>query len=852
MNAKEKLCSSLLPSHFNDGAEANPRTEEFEQFSKSYLKFISIPEGKGHAGDLRRLTRSFIRNGSNRPAGDTNVTTQGLSLLGDRPKTTHQTAVLTFREIATQAFNEASINALKDISDQRGHTTNSDYSFSSMAEASFQVELEEAGKKGPYDNSTPSTATQAINNILDNASEYAPLEDWAYEVLDVYFDELAAEYKEHMTESLSEDLSGYADMIAKSGLKSTMRGAPYFAPGNSKISLHHIVTAKFMFNKSKHMQDWFDDNRNLTMKNESGEEVPITVDDHIQMVLNQLQTLDNLVEVMTSLNQLIQSTISRDQGSPYDAPVELDKIQWTYERKARKYRAVVPAAAYVQAIISVVLKPLVNAAPKLSHRIGLQSPDINDRRMNQYIRESYLSEFVLLSTDYSAYDTRLMTPLLALQTAAYKRVTDNQKVHDVIDIATVAMTQKMAVLPTQVNSKDTSFSKFPHIPLHRIKGDGRVNLLKYSRMTSDDRIKEKLKQEADESDDYMVQLFHIYKGWLISGIILTNTTGSDITKALAILMLNCFLRDGLITDEEYQKGRTLIISSGDDCVMPIPKRLYDDIGYMKILEYIQEYAHRFNMDINASKQLRVKINGYPVVDFLQHVYEWTDKPQKPYKKFVRQWMGIPYTERFSKLDPISGMVQTVGKAESGLCEQNLDLAVELISLTGIKLSQMYKKKRMKPRPTNRRIGKTEFFDIQPYTPINSQYAGLGPLIYLTQKYGQGTLSALGKHAANSLETDELIANLESELETRAPHKQELARELFSSLGKDAYDYAGGDNRFDGTTTHHWLFVDVLNRVYARVGERIPPLELISQPDTGAVDTLSYEEAHIDEQFTEGE
>lgn len=801
---------SALPRDWFD-ERGNPvnRESDFYKVIEDLEVFLKTKSGRGIRGDLRSMLERFVYRNGHVPAGNTNVNPMGTYVVGTPAADRSKVAKLAQRELGERMYVDSVVSGVNKVLKDVGFVKAEDNNYDDLKVAQLAHELDSLSSKGPYDNGQEDTAIRTVNTVLANSVDVTPDDPDYDEALGRWADYLVAEYKGNVDTHSPVKFDTWVATMQSAGLASTMRGLPFHAKGNAKLQERHydfmawmlepVVPADYKYKRGsfKEIQQnkW-------------------TVDEFIQATMVELFNVLKLqpLQIMNA-RLLLMTVISRNQGSPWIISYENGAFVTTDDRKDMKFRAVVPAPALPQAILLLASRPMVKAAPTLRHRIGLESPSVNDTRMMQFIRTAASNKSVLVSTDFSNYDTKLRSQYMATGMAVYAVAHDDPIVKSALLMGAISVTHKIAIFPTYTTDEGTAYSKHPNVTMHSVKGDRRVNVRKIMRQTSNSKLKDQLSEDMKKFD-FIARAFYIYKSFLISGIIVTNTLGSDCTDLIeGFLTAEWLWKNGHITKEE-REIMTHMISSGDDAVSSIPQRLYDEVGYEGVLALISKANAHFNMEVNPKKQLQVKLKGYPIVDFLQKVYPQIndiDADFYPYVKFIRQLMALPYNERMSKLDPVFQWVSTIGKLESGLCEENKEFAAKVLWEYGQNIYKIAREKGYKPPVPPHMYGDRKGLKWnKAYAVNNSTLGGLEQLVGLVKKYQQRTLSSLGKYLALESVGD-AVDNIEAELETRAPHRAQIAASIFASLGHDIYTASGGVERFgvDGADKH-WIFVDVLN------------------------------------------
>jgi len=830
-----------LPSEYFD-SEGNPvdLTSQFKKTMEDLNTFLDSDSGRGVRNDLRTGMDRFVYKGGDIPAGQSNVNPLGTYIVGTKASNRSLITKIAQREFGERLFVDSTVDAVNSTLKSMEFKHNPEHDYSTRRDALIAHELESLSSKGPYDNGNEETALKTISAILEGADYKEPDDSEYWAVRENYYNYLYLQYKGNTETSRVFRSLDWVESMLKAGLSGTMRGLPYNAKGNAPVQKRHYDFMAWMLepviSDFKYKRGTYEDfvrEHTKTEKNDVGgfNKIKPTVDDHIQAVMYELIEVRKLLPTqIINMRMLLSTTISRNQGSPWEVEF-LEDYEVTGKRKDMKYRAVVPAPALPQAILLLSTRGITKAAPSLKHRIGLQDPTTNESRFNSYIRNHATRSQVGISTDFSSYDIKLWSKYMAETMMVYEAALDDVVAKDAMRMGAILVTQKIAFFPTYPNNDGHPYANAPYEYMYKIKGQRSFNIKKAMSQTTSKEMREKLADEA-EKFDYVARAFYIFKSWLISGVIVTNTVGSDCTTLYEGWLVPHYLfLKGLITIEE-RDAMQAVIASGDDAVSAVPKRLYDAIGYEGVLKLLEEANLYFNMIVNPKKQLKVKYKGYPVYDFLQQVKlpMWESvEEQPPYRKFIRQWMAVPFNERESKLDFVFQNVSPIGKLESGLCEENLEFAANVIVNAGKIMKERAREKGYQPPvPPNMYGSRDKLYWDKQYAVNNSELCGFGQLIGLVKKYGQNTISALGKYLALE-HIGDAVNEIESELETRAPHRANIAASIFANLGAEAFHKAGGMERFNATTAvTHWYFVDLLSKVDEMTGRTVQEVVLEKQ------------------------
>lgn len=816
-----EFLSRMPAKWFNADGTAKVEDELFASTIEDIRGSFKTDAGRALRGDWRmKLTSFAIRNGYV-PEGMSNVDVQGTYVIGTRPNTPQDLMKRSKRVIGEQIYSRGLVAGANKVIEEVGfkHLPTEDYP--TRTDALLAIEFDSLSSKGPYDNGSWDTALQTVDTVLNNSWDYKPLPDYLYPAWEAGLNRRYDEYEQKIDRGITLRVSEYCEYMQKRGLARTMRGFPFYSSGNSPLRKQHYHTTLLMFRNV--------DGFKFTAKDADSFIGKVTVDEFIQMVLAHL--FDELHLPMSAWYSLFHAVIipiSRDQGSPFKTEWKDGKLEWTGERKDRKYRLVTPISGFVQATLIMASREIVKAAPSTEGRIGLQDPQHNVDRMNDFIRRSEEAERVLISTDFTAYDSTLPAQLMGSMCAVYSMLHTDPFVSDALAMAGVVATQKIMILPTYTTDRDHPYPHFNNITLPEIKGDRNFALRSNLRQIKGKSLKDEIR--AKEQDfDWMARAFYVCQGYLPSGLILTNTLGSDCTLLMSRELVPAHLESvGVFppADQPYHA-----IGSGDDCVQEAPKSVYDRIGYEKLLVRLEEAFASIGMQVNAKKQLKIKLKGYPLVDFLQNVYTQYDSAERqvPYSKFLRQAPSLPYKERYSSLYQVLQWVIVHGKLDSALCEENLEFAARVYAYAGAEMRADADKRRFKPPvPSNWLSERNSLFYNPAFSIAESPLCGLEQYVGLVKKYGQQTLAELVRYDMGKTQKTKLLDEFDSELETRAPHRIQLAKQVFSVLGSEVAEAAGADERFEGAGTYVSLVPAFCAKLEEFSGVSVNP-QVLDQP-----------------------
>lgn len=842
--------------------EAEQVMQEIDDLFHKDADWVSIAES------YRLQMDRFTNTTAIKPRGTTYTNVMGTYILGQSPKkrTAMSQDKISKRVLCEELYAQACISGVNKTIEKINFRPNPENNYNDLSELYVAVELDNSGKKGPFDGGNDDIALKVCDDLCAEFREPKELEEESLVDFNRALNRRYQHYTEVIRRTFKYSPESYLSRIAAKGITDTYRGAPFNASGNTTVNKKQLVMLKWMtqgflpddwfpvFNgtraktklsnkdkfegkkskvnkqdpdtvafktwkdeklqfirskffhlgdvkvKDKVVQAYVDDQNRPTYDD-------LTCDYVIQCVLLELEARGvDYVDFFNTLRHALIAPISRDQGMPFKTKItSKGYLKLTTEGLKRKYRPVIPCSAIAQAILIVATADLVDNAPKTPSRIGLQDPITNVQRMNDWIHETSLADLWISSTDFDTYDAHLLSQLMIGNTVMYSALYDDPRMKNVLLAAGIILAHKLALLPMYVNETGHNYDAVHHKLFPKIKGDKHKDFARKYRYADPETRRREL-ERLEGSWDYKVGCFYVWKSWLISGVILTNTTGSDCTAEMGQDMLP--LQLGRMSPimakwlENHSVDELSAIASGDDCCNSLPIELYNELGYEGCLQLIEKAYAMFNMIVKAAKQVKIMWRGLPIVDFLQNVYpQGKDSValafNQPYKKFMRQMPGMPYRERFSKHPLISQWDSIIGRFDSCLCQANIDFAASVIYHGGQDLTRFYQKSRVQPDVDrswyiNDEQGGWE----KKYAVNNSTFMGLEQLFGLVKTYGKNVLAEITKYEVDEISTkyaddpdkrdrkvSEYINDYRSDRETRAPHREGEERIAFSLLSE---------------------------------------------------------------------
>lgn len=855
---------------------------------------------------LRLQLYRFTVTTAQKPNGSSYTNVMGCNIIGnsyaDLHSLTKKPKIMAKRYTQQELYAKACLYGLNKYIADKSFTHTPDENYEDFDQACLAMEVEASSKKGPFDGGDEFVALNTIHDLLAGGANVQELDP---EVLN-YFKEHALkrtmdELADYVDRGFKYAPEHYVDRLVDKKISKTYRGFPFQSTGNVTLNYQQAYITRWMF--AGFLDDWLPDSEkkfnsfverrlkvwlarysaethpdgSVAYRDSKGRYVTdkYTIDRFIQDVLCELKDRNIYATqwITASMKHTFVCPISRHQGSPWSVKWSRKGELVLGDQKDPKYRAVIPCSGFAQAMLIVATMDLIDNVPKTPCRIGLQDPATNVSRMNEFIRnanEVLLS--VLVSTDFTAYDTRLLSQLMIGNTVGYSTIYDDPWIKDAMIAAGFILSQKIAIFPTPVNSEDQVYNAYLNEQFNEIKGSKVSEYLRSSRSLNDGKQKTKLLSQLTSQFDYRCTMFYLYKTWLISGIVLTNTIGSHCTAELgrdlcpyiithdpecAAHILNNQVGHHFTSIQEVQQWlselwnnpdtKFVAIASGDDCVNSIPAALFDVVGYDGVLHLLEMAYAKCNMVVNSKKQLRTKFLGYPVVDFLQNVYPQGFDPRvprnvQPYTKITRGWFGMPYKERFSKLPLVFQYTSVEGRLNAYLCDKNLELAAYIAYYGGKFYHDACVKYRL-PVDVRRDMWNANdplVWD-KKYAIPNTQLLGLDWYFGLVKRYGQSATAEITRRIVVDLKSkyakDEskfidkagrLAEDIRQDLELRAPHREGYEQIVFSKLDPTTADALGIDRTNQSKTTFRSLIPSLVTEIEKRFKVNIIPVELPAQ------------------------
>lgn len=519
---------------------------------QNWSEWCRTPKGKKSKYDVANKIDTLVRRSGNKPAGSTNVNPMGINIIGPNPKDVSRKDLLTRRAIGEDYNEQAVISALNATSKEIGFEKRDDNDYPTQDLAMFAVECDSISSKGPFDGGSIETALDVGQDILESACGDASIPEVIKPVIYHAMNRMSQDFAPIVDPKYKFVPEQYVDYMQSRGLANTMRGYPFVAPGDSLLKDYQYEAAKMIFRHvpnlkfhklvhkqwmAKHMRTKKVLKLNQLGQQEVQEEEWYSVDMFIEDIICELyyDMHLKLSQWFRPIQNLIVN-VSRNQGAGWK--VEFKKGQFVMkDRKAFKFRYVCPAGAFIQAWSIMASRDLISKAPETEGRIGLQEPSINDKRFDEFLTRTEDRHKIIVSTDFSKYDTTLPAWMMNMQALSWAVLYEDETVRDALAMAGVLCATKFMVMPTYPEmSKNYGMKNAKYWNAIFIKGAARY----IAQHTAAGVKNKKLRRDVEmlkDSFDYQVRIVYMYQKYLISGIIYTNTIGSCCTLTMGRTMV---------------------------------------------------------------------------------------------------------------------------------------------------------------------------------------------------------------------------------------------------------------------------------------------------------------------------
>lgn len=489
---------------------------------------------------------TLVRRSGNKPAGSTNVNPMGINIIGPNPKDVRRDDLLTRRAIGEDYNEQAVVEALNATLKEVGFVKREDNDYPTQDLAMLAVECDSISSKGPFDGGDIETALSVGQDILEKACGDAKIPDEIRPIIYAAMDRMSRDFAEVVDPKFRFEPSHYVDHMQSRGLSNTMRGYPFIAAGDSLLKDYQFEATKQLFagiqrlsiHKFTHSQ-WLAKHQrkkatfitNSLGQQELSEKDWYSVDMFIEDVIVEIHSMGIKLSDWFSPKHNVIVNVSRNQGAGW-AVKPKNGIFKMGDRKAFKFRYVCPAGAFIQAWSIMASIDLINKAPATEGRIGLQTPDLNDKRFDEFLERTEKRNKIIVSTDFSSYDTTLPTWMMNMQALAWAVLYEDEFVVDALAMAGVLCGTKFMIMPTWANmSRNYGMKNAKYWNAIFIKGDAQYIATHTAAGVKNRKLRKDIENLKDKFD-YQVRIVYMYQKYLISGIIYTNTIGSCCTLTM--------------------------------------------------------------------------------------------------------------------------------------------------------------------------------------------------------------------------------------------------------------------------------------------------------------------------------
>jgi hypothetical protein len=771
--------------------------------------------------DLRSLLARFVKGGQ-KLRGTSNCNVLGTHVTGSnygKDGSPAKAKIISNMYNGEMIYAEAIAEAVDQTNRELQIKLDDNKEYTDLDSAVVAHQMESLMSKGPYDGGTLETPYETVRSLIDVLKQSHGIDS---ETLDDYNDFLTireAEYKRCKTSTFKPDPNKYVVSMAERGISKTMRGNPFSCAGNKDFRDEFIGRWNLLWRNAAVMcvDSKFVERRRIEVKHEFDEYLKTLpkdgdIKDPYHRATQGKYTVDLFLQDMlvryfandldpkdwwTPLHGLCVP-INRNQGRGFNYKSIQNndytgcKLIGEREDKGMKYRPVVPAPAWVNALMHIGYGDLVANRPKSDFSVGLSYPEDNDRRMKRMIRQVINSEWVLDPLDFSNFDFTIPTKLMHLMICLYDKVYDGVRYMKNIGTATALLIyHKVLLFPEQlgyqsVKEIESANNGMVAGYLNKIKGDPRHA----KRNTTSHFIN--LTHDEYDFRAFYVSAPHSY---LISGIYLTNAIGSDCSNGTSYYAVPMSLYG--------KRCPVLVTSNGDDILYPIPLELWKTKGFDYRKEMSEEFARR-GFRIHPTKQSEILLNGKPLCIFAQLIYPQDDTIDGiggPRKNFLRQVTSLPYDERVSRLALILQYIIPISRIEAGVDKDGVEYAGKILGKLAINCSKIAKKYHFRPKNSPDLLHKSRKLGDHSYMIISEKNyngvddcGGFKTMFGLIKEYGQDFIPALGRTMASI----DYLEKISGELELRAPHKEKL-REILQATIR-------GEN-----VSYHFYSIDAINK-----------------------------------------
>lgn len=531
----------------SENLEAVDSTKQAEQDIKEWSLWLRTPKGKKSKIDIANKINILVMKSGNKPAGSTNVNPMGINIIGPNPKDVSRKDLLARRAIGEDYNEQAVISALNATSKELGFQKSEDDNYPTQDLAMYAVECDSISSKGPFDGGSIETALKVGQDLLANACKPSTIPKEIAPLIYAAMNRMSQDFAQVVDPKFSFEPEHYVDYMQSRGLANTMRGYPFVAPGDSLLKDYQFEASKLLFrnvpnlkfHKFNHSQ-WLATHmrkKKVLKINELGQQQIVEEDWYsIDMFIE-----DIIVELHRDLHLKLSDwfrpmhniiiNVSRNQGAGWKVKYSKGEFKMG-ERKDFKFRYVCPSGAFIQAWSIIASIDLIKNAPKTEGRIGLQEPEVNDKRFDEFLTRTEQRKKMIVSTDFSSYDTLLAIWLMNMQGLSWAILYEDETIRDALSMAGVLSATKFLVVPTYPEmSKNYGMKEAKYWNAIFIKGAARFIASKTAAGVKNKKLRQDIEMLKNDFD-YQVRIVYNWQRYLISGIIYTNTIGSCCTLTM--------------------------------------------------------------------------------------------------------------------------------------------------------------------------------------------------------------------------------------------------------------------------------------------------------------------------------
>lgn len=530
-------------------------SQDIDSAMPSFVRFLKTPAGRNVRTEIKKRLFNFTIKNADREAGTSHVNIAGVNMVGPAPRNQNSgnIDVVTRRMIGEEIIADVFWDTWNDILSESSFKYREDNNYESLEDTEMAIWLEAGGSKGPYDGSGVETGVRTICSVLESSAGEGRISDEYMPALELAMNRHYAEIKEKANENEKYEPDKYVEYMFHKQLSNTLRGCGYLSAGNKVVTEWQHEWVSWMLSlTTTFAKDGFTyvDLKKRWVKEHPKTEDPglrtrfgapdtrkfYTVDDHIQMVLVWLREHGYKFSEWYHPMMNIIVPINRDQGAGYKLAFDFKKYHVSHkERSERKYRPVCPVGALPQACLIMATRDLISVTPSTAGRIGLETPSVNAQRTSQFILDAIDNNRIIVPTDFSTYDMKLLMQLCITLGFAEAMCYTDPEVRNIISMQGVVVSQKLCLFPVKMRDREMEkiYRMHKSWDTRMIKGDPRYNIETSLAGINNKQARKQVRDKYEGKFDYSSRLFYIFQKYLISGVIVTNSLGSACSNAMA-------------------------------------------------------------------------------------------------------------------------------------------------------------------------------------------------------------------------------------------------------------------------------------------------------------------------------